>query len=146
MGQLAVFTPLLGLHFYLLPGRGPGFGSTTGRTAEAVVAQSYGHVPRAITGLGALLVNPRRCIVGDGDSNVGTLLLTQTPKPIVLTALFRAVSIGQTRDLARWRGGLLLRAWLVALPGVIGPGQLARRRPVIVLLPKIPLRLQQTAT
>jgi len=43
--QLAVFTPLLGLHFYLLSGRGAGVGSATGRAAEAVVAQGHGHVP-----------------------------------------------------------------------------------------------------
>ena len=136
----------MGLHFYMLCIWGAGRCFSACWTAEAVVAQGHGHVSRTVTGLGALLVNPRGRIVGHCDGDIRALLLTQTPKPIVLAALFGAVSIGQTRDLARWRGGLLLRAWLIALPGVIGLGQQARRRPVIVLLPKIPLRLQQTAT
>ncbi|AUB75247.1 hypothetical protein B195_010550 [Pseudomonas sp. Lz4W] len=95
--------------------------------------------------MGSLLVNPRRCIVGDANAHIGTLLHAQTPEFIVLAALFGAVGIGQARDFARRGGALLLRAWLVAMPGVVGFAQLAGRGPVIFLQTQIAPGFQQTA-
>ncbi len=124
-GQLAVFAPLLGLHFYMLCIRRSGRGFSTGRTAQAVVAQGYAHVPRAVYRLRALLVNPRGRIVGEGDRDVRALLLNQATQFVVQAALFSAVGIGQARDFARRCGALLLRARLIALPGGVGFVQLA---------------------